>query len=388
MRTPRRTHFAARALGLALVTAVLSVVAPAMPSYAAGCQSELAVELPPSACDDVTPPETSLEPLSPTPNAQGWTRTKDVTLTFAVVSTDPDDADEMKLECKLAGPSQANADWADCESPKTYTDLADTPDGQQYTFTVRAYDATDRNIDYDDPMTPFTNEDEVADEDATPESLSWKQDTDPPAASIFPVNREVSPYDEDGTGWPIATRTQVTYELTADEDNVTYRCQLDGVTVPCHQGENTFSGIKGGEHILSLGVRDQAGNEDASPATKQFVMPYNLTSARGWKKVSGSGYFAGDVLQTKKYGATVKFPGRNVEQVRLMAPANAKLGKIQVRLDDWKWKTYDLSKGTRAKVRFIDLRGPNPPLFSGPIQIRNISRGKLVQVDALVFPHG
>ena len=92
------------------------------------------------------------------------------------------------------------------------------------------------------------------------------------------------------------------------------------------------------------------------------------------------------MLQTKKYGATIKFTARNIEQFKLMAPAGPTLGKIQVRLGEWKWKTYDLSKGKKAKVRFIDLRGPNPPLFSGPVQIRCISRGKPVQVDGYIFP--
>lgn len=382
--------------GTLFVGALLPLAGPALlaPVTAAeSCTTEEtpAPTFPPTiptdyGCDDTTPPDTVITGMTPQPNDAGLTSSNDVTFTFEEVVSD-NDGGPWTFMCRLQGPSQSSDTYTDCTSPQTYNDLEDG-DQAAYTFSVYAVDTSDAAILFTgDPLTTSDDEDAAQpdDDSASPATRTWKQDTTAPVAYIFPA-KNGTPYDGQGTGWPVATSPKVSYLLDASEDGVTYRCQLDGANVACGAGENTFGPIAGGQHVLSVSVTDKAGNQDESPATKQFVMPYNLTSARGWKKVAGDGYFAGDVLQTKKYGATVKFTARNIEQFQLMAPANAKLGKIQVRLGEWKWKTYDLSKGKKAKVRFIDLRGPNPPLFSGPIQIRNITGGKLVQVDAFVFP--
>lgn len=380
MRMPRRSPIAARALGLALVAATLSLAGPTGPAHAAGCQSEVPTPLPPSACDDTTPPETDLAPMSPQPNDNGWTRSNDVTLTFTGTPNDASDTDEVGLECKLEGPSQAH-DWQACESPRTYTDLADTPDGAEYTFSVRAFDSGDRPLDFDDPMTPFTNEDEVADEDTTPATVSWKQDTKAPVASVFK-----GPYDADGTGWPILKAPKVTYLLASDEDNVSYRCQLDGSDVGCSEGDNTFQGLRGGNHTFTLTVKDRAGNDDESPATKQFVAPYNLTSGRNWSRVKAKGFYAGDVMQTKRAGARIKFRAQNVREFRLLAPSGPDLGRVRVRVGTGFWKTYDLSKPDASKRHYYVVRDAASPLFSGRILVESLARGKAVRVDALVFP--
>ena len=370
-------------LAAVLTATLVPLLGPAAPAHADhGCTTEVPVFLPPSACDDDTPPDTTLSAMQPAPNAAGWTRAASVTFTFAAVNTDPADTDEMRMECKLEGPSQAH-DWRACDSStqEQYTDLADTTGSASYTFSVRAFDNNDRNIDYDDPSTPLANEDEVADEDATPESRSWKQDTEPPVTFIFE-----GPYDSEGTGWPIVTKPQVTYRLDSNEDGVTYRCQLDGTTKPCDEGPVTFKGLSGGNRTLSVTATDQAGNTDPSAESEQFVVPYNLTKGRNWTKKRARGYFAGDVLQTRKAGARIKFRAQNIREFRVVAPAGPKLGKIRVRTGTGFWKTYDLSKGKATKSRYIVVRDAASPLFSGQILVESLSRGKQVRVDALVFP--
>lgn len=384
MMTAEHRHRIATWAGAMLVAACLPLLGPASPAGAAGCQSEVPNALPPSACDDTTPPETDLSGMSPQPSGAGWTRTNDVTFTFAGIANDASDTDPVGLECKLEGPSQAH-DWQDCQSPRTYTDLADTPSGAQYTFSVRAYDSSDRSITFDDPSTPpppFGSDDvDVPDQDATPETVSWKQDSFAPITAIFK-----GPYDAEGTGWPIVTAPRVTYLIDASESRVTYRCQLDGKNVGCQDGDNTFTGLSGGNHVFTATAQDAAGNEDDSPATKQFVVPYNLTRGRNWSKVAAPGYFGGDVMQTRQAGGQIKFRAQNVREFQLLAPAGNEYGKVRVRVGTGYWKTYDLSRPKAAKRHFYEVRDAASPLFSGPILVESLARGKTVRVDALVFP--
>lgn len=400
MRMPRRsrraTHFAVRAVGLALVATTLSLAAPALvsPSTAAeGCTTEQTPEptfpptLPPDyGCDDTTPPDTTITDMTPAPNDAGFTRTSSVTFTFTQVVSDGDQG-PWTFRCKLDNPATTGAQdeaFASCTSPATYSGLADTAQGAEYTFSVYAVDGGDSTITYaGDPFTTADDEDPSAPDDdaATPATRSWKQDTDPPSALIFE-----GPYDAEGTGWPVATEPRVTYLLDSDEDGVDYRCQLDGVVVPCQQGHNTFADLKGGEHELRVGVRDKAGNDDESPETRRFVMPYNLTQGKKWSRQQAKGYFAGDVLQTKRFGAELKFRARLATDILLLAPTGPTLGKIQVRVGDFRWRTINLSSPDARKQRRYVIRHEKS-LFSGPVRIRSISRGEVVRVDALIFPH-
>lgn len=376
--TATPTRRLASLLGAALVAVLLPVALPVAPASAEpGCLSEVPVILPPSACDDSTPPETALGAVTPQPNAQGWVKTDQVSVSFSVAPTDGD-TDQMDTECKLEGPGQSGA-WAACTSPQTYTDLDDT-DGTAYTFSVRAYDSADRAIDYDDPTTPLVNEDEVADEDATPETTTWKVDTTPPVVIL-----KGGPYDSEGTGWPISFKRSVTYLHTASESPVDLSCQLDGSNVGCNGDSTTLNGLSGGHHVFSVSATDPAGNSDTTPELGQFTLPFNLTSGTGWTKRSGKGYFARDYLQARQRGAKVKFRARNVNEVRLLAPRGPDLGKVRIRIGDGIWHTIDLS-GKATKRRQYVVVGPSSPTFSGAIQIESASR-KLVRIDALVFPN-
>jgi len=378
-------------LGAALPLTGPALVGPVVASE--GCTTEQTPEptfpptIPPDyGCDDTTPPDTTITDMTPTPNDAGFTRTTSVTFTFTQAVSDGDQG-PWAFKCKLDDPATTGAQdeaFADCTSPVTYSDLEDTAHDEQYTFSVYAVDGGDSAIVFTgDPLTTADDEDPAApdDDSATPVTRSWKQDSNPPSALIFE-----GPYDVDGTGWPIATKPRITYQLDSDENDVDYRCQLDGVTVPCQEGENTFTGIKGGEHQLRVGVKDRAGNEDESPELRQFVMPYNLTEGRKWSRQRAKGYFAGDFLQTKRFGAELKFRARLATDILLLAPTGPTLGKIQVRVGDYRWRTINLASPDAKKQRRYVIRHEKSP-FSGPVRIRSISRGTAVRVDALVLPH-
>ena len=365
----------AAAAGTLLVATGVTVLAPATPAFAAGCQDETPSFLPPAACDDVTPPETTLNPSSPAPNAAGWVSTGTVTLTFSGTAVDAEDAGTVQTECRLTGPAQAH-DWQACTSPRTYTGLADTG-ATPYTFSVRAFDASDRAIDFDDPLTPFTNEDEVADEDATPASTTVKVDTKAPAVTVAG-----GPYDEDGRPSPVLTQPRATYLLDSTEA-VAYRCELDGTPVTCRDGQNTFDQVAGGPHTLTVTASDPAGNTDPTPEVRQFTAPYNLPLSRGWSRGSLAGAYDGDVLTAKRMGSVFTYGARDVTDCWLLAPSGPGLGKITVRFGTTGVRhTFNL-KGEATDQRRYVIRD-RAAVFNGPIIIEAATR-KPVRIDALVF---
>ncbi len=372
--------------GAILVAALLPLLGPASPAQAATCSSEVPEPLPPSACDDATPPDTSLEPMNPSPNSAGWTQANFASFTFAAVNTDPADTDAMRLECKLEGPTQAH-DWATCQSPKTYTDLVDTVGDEAYTFTVRAYDSADRAITFDDPQTlppPLgTADTEVSDEDATPESLSWRQDTVVPHAFIFG-----GPYDSTGSGWPVALKRSVKYTVAASENPVTYTCDLTGSNVPCDKGRVLLNRLTGGDHVFSVDVEDPAGNASPTTASLQFTVPFNLTRAKNWTSIKRKGTFSRDVLQTRTRGARIKFRASNIRELLLIAPSGKGYGRVRVRVGTGVWTTISLRSNKNRAQRTYVVRDNRSQLFSGQVQIEALSNKRLVQVDALAFPPG
>jgi len=87
-------------------------------------------------------------------------------------------------------------------------------------------------------------------------------------------------------------------------------------------------------------------------------------------------------VRATKVGATLRIGRqRNVREVRLIAPAGHKLGRVEVRVGKSQWYTVNLSgKGTYV------VRDQYSPPQSGAILIRVLSvpKGGSVQLDALV----
>lgn len=373
-------------LGVVLVAALLPLLGPLAPAaHAAECTSEEAPTMDPfpiptgPGCDDITPPETTIVSTTPAPNDNGFIAANSVTFTFSGSHTDGD-ADPVAFECQFFNTATPPIEWTTCTSPVTHDELAETA-AAPYTFRVRAVDTADRGIDLTaDPF--FPSETDAPDEDQTPAQAKVSVDTIVPVAQLFK-----GPYDSEGTGFPVATQPRVTYLVKSLEDNVDFRCRMDGAPVGCKSGLNTYRGLSGGPHVFDVTVTDRAGNRDATPATKQFLVPYNLTRGTDWKKRKGRGYFANDYLQTRQRGAITTFRARNVREVLLIAPSGDGLGKIRVRVGSGPAQTFNLGRKRDAKRRTYEVRGPGAPLVSGKVTIQSLSR-KVVRVDALVFPDG
>lgn len=387
---PTRTWRRLAVLPAAGLVAALLTVVGAGPANAAECLSEAQSEdlVASTRCDDILPPTVALGAVTPAPVTQDrWVRRDTVSITFTGAFTDGD-KDTLAFECQFYGTINPPASWTPCTSPATYTDLEETS-AIPYTFRVRAVDTTDRGMDAT-TCVGLLCEGAASDADdfSDPVSTTFKVDTVAPAGSV----RANGLVDEENPSWPMIRDRALQVVLAAggsqDRSPVSFACALNGARVPCAMGTTDLTGLTPGDKRFTAVARDAAGNVDATPATLTFSVPRNLTAPKGsgWKRVREGGYFAGDFLQTDRVGATVSFPGRNVRELRLIAPQGPGLGKVQVKVGQGKWRTVNLNAPSYERFHVYQVRDQFEPLVTGPVQVRasKLTRGQTVRVDAVL----
>jgi hypothetical protein len=176
---------------------------------------------------DNTPPNTSItgDPIG---------ETTDSTPTFTFGSSEPGSSFSCQVD---SGPTVA------CVSPYTTGELAEGP----HTFSVTATDAAG-NTD----QSPATHAFSVAGAPAP--------DQDPPETTI-----------SDGVTGD-TTDTTPTFAFGSDEANSTFVCQIDQALPEACTSPYTTQPLGTGTHAFSVYARDAAGNEDPTPATRQFTV--------------------------------------------------------------------------------------------------------------------
>jgi hypothetical protein len=400
MRTTRGTR-ARRGvawLAAAVVAGVVTLVGPAAPAAAAACdpgsQSEVHSGFPLEVgCDDVTPPETTMTSVSPEVSSQGYVSSKNVTFTFTGAYTDAEanasPAHPIGLECQLYNTVTAPAAWQSCDSGTFTTPVLDESTSVPYTFRVRAFDVQDRAIvacddDFTDGCPSLApGEEVVPDEDPSPATRTFKVDTTAPNTFITR-----GPVDSIRPDWPVTTTASPQLALNSNESG-SYQCTLNGKPVACADGMMTLRDLSPGSKTFEARAVDAAGNTDPTPATLKFFVPANIKNSKrsDWKRVKAGGYFGGDYLEARTVGATLRIKGqRNVREVRLLAPAGPKLGKLEVRVGRSQWYTVDLHSKSAVRQKVYLVRNEFTPLQDGTIQIRvkKLRPGWSVVVDALV----
>ena len=369
-RTPRRL---AALASLALAASAVQVVATAAPAQAAGCQAETTLGM----CDDVTPPETTLVAVRPTPTQAGYVRQSTVTFDFAGVAVDSTDGGQLAFECQLYNTAVPPTAWQACVSGQPYSGLADTA-ATPYTFRVRAVDATDADV-----VCPTLLCADEPDFDQTPATTTIKVDTTVP--NTFMTR---TPQDDIRPDWPVTLTRSPQVALNSNQSSASFVCTLNDKPRACAEGLVTFPDLKSGPQGLTAQAVDGAGNVDPTPSATKFFVPLNIKAPHGsgWQRVRTAGAFDGDLVQASRVGATLRIGGqRNVREVRLIAPAGPRLGRVQVRVGRSQWYTLDLS-GKAARQKTYVVRDQYTPLQSGAIVIRVLSlpRGGSVRLDALV----
>lgn len=379
---------AAALAGLGLLASAVPVVGVAGPAAAAvECTSEQAGTAPiigpllEPACDDQHPPETTFGTVAPAPNAGGWVRENDVTVTFtgSYQAVDDTDTDPIVFECRLDGPEKGH-DWRSCTSPVVYTDLAETGADGEYVFQVRAIDQADDAITVTRPLAGTGEDETVADRDATPASASWRIDTTVPQVAIVdgPIDT-LTPAD------PVVTSRRVSFLARSNERTADLVCALDGRDVPCAQGRFAVDGVASGARVLTVQARDLAGNLGTVQTTRFFVAK-NLADddvrRSGWRTGTDVGMLDDDVVQARRRGALLSVPlAGPVVELRLYVPEEA-AGLVRMRVGRSPWRRIDLDEDTQGGTLALVRRFGDP--FTGNLQIEALERPRRILLDAVL----
>jgi len=379
----------AAAVGAAVLAAVVSLTAAPAPRADAAdadpCLSEAQptgpLGVPTGAgCDDTVPPQTTIDGPGV---ASGWIRDTRISITFHGTHTDAD-TDPIGYECQFSDTPSAPTAWTSCTSPFTKDGLTENT-ATPYTFRVRAVDTPD---DAHDLTTDFffAADSDAPDVDQTPAELVFRADATAPNTYGF---LQTTYADEASTEQPMLVEPAARIRLQSTQGDA-YRCRLDGRATACADPITTLGGLTAGLRRFTAAAVDEAGNVDPTPFVQEFLVPRNLVpgdapvSSRGaWRRFHDAGAFAGDYLETSRYGAVLTFGVRNVREIRLLAPAGPTLGEVAIRVGRGQWFPVDLRSGQRARLRVYEARPALSGMLSGVLQVRVVSHGRPVRVDAV-----
>lgn len=378
------------ALVAATVLSLVPIVAVAAAAGAAGgCESEKPTgSVTKTVCDDSTPPTTSPVKMLPAANDNGYIDVNYVELSFTGAQSTGDD-DPLAFQCQFGTLSVPDENaWKPCTSPVKYDNLDDSG-ALPYHFFVRAIDSADQPIDAKAScgLLCTAASSDLPDYDSSESETSFLVDTTTPNTSAF---LESKYYDDRRPDLPMVDQPTVPFRLSSnegdDEHPIRYRCHINGASLPCADGITSFTNLSPGTQKLEVAAIDLAGNVDPTPATQKFSVPRNLGPSTGWKTVRQGGYFAGDFLESRQVGAQVTAPGRNVRELRLIAPAGPGLGKVQVKIGTSIWRTVNLHADTYQRFHVYEVRDEYDPLVSGTIRVRvkSLPGNSVARIDAIL----
>jgi parallel beta-helix repeat protein len=187
---------------------------------------------------DTTAPETTIE------SGPAARILPDAPATFAFSSNEPG----ASFECALDTPAGEQPQWSECaQPPANGADFSGLEAGE-HTLLVRAVDVA-----------------EPPNADQSPASHTWTV-IGPPSTTIL----SGPPADPETT-----TERSATFEFEADQEDVTFRCSLDGAdSVPC-SSPFTYTGLAAGGHELEI------------QATNSHDMVEEPATSHAWTIVDG-----------------------------------------------------------------------------------------------------
>jgi hypothetical protein len=169
---------------------------------------------------DITAPETTIDS-----GPSGTVSTSSTS--FAFSSSEPNST----FECSLEGEP-----FASCSSPKSYINLSDG----SHAFEVRATDAAGNT-------------------DATPASRTWTVDTTGPDTTI-----------DSGPSETI-TVAEATFAFSSEAGAI-FECRLNGTAYSACTSPKNYTNLTNGSHTFEVRAKDGAGNVDATPASRTFIV--------------------------------------------------------------------------------------------------------------------
>jgi hypothetical protein len=122
-------------------------------------------------------------------------------------------------------------------------------------------------------------------------------------------------------------------------------------------GSHTFTGVPGGNYVVTVTERDLSGNKSAADS-KLLVVPYDDTAFRlagGWSKLKTHSDFGGSHVQTSQKGATARITATGRRYILIARTANT-FGKIAIFRGKKRVATADLFSAAPG-IKLVDFFG-------------------------------
>ena len=147
----------------------------------------------------------------------------------------------------------------------------------------------------------------------------------------------------------------------------------------------TLSDLATGTHSFTVAARGVDGDEDATPASRQWAIPLNntqLTHSAGWRRRSGSGYYLRSFSETSKRRASLSFRVEDAREVALVASRGPNFGTVQLFLGRSQVGQVNLASRTLKKRVLIPM-ATFGSARSGTLKLVVSSANKPVRIEGL-----
>jgi large repetitive protein len=189
-------------------------------------------------CDGSAPRPPEVDPPN-TVLSSGPTTEFSTSATFTFYGIDDNTpVDLLEFQCRLD--STDEADFVDCESPHTYTNLAAGP----HSFEVRAVDLAEKV-------------------DPTPAVFNWM--ITPPGVGVLPDTQITTTVPDSPIDW-----VSIAFQSVNEPDS-TFQCSLDGAAYSACVSPVLLEELQYGPHQFRVRAVDPEGYIDSSPAIEEWV---------------------------------------------------------------------------------------------------------------------
>jgi hypothetical protein len=173
------------------------------------------------------------------------------------------------------------------------------------------------------------------------------------------------------------------------EPGAAITCGVGGVVQPCDGGVLALNGLAPGTYEVLAGATDAAGNDDPTPVTRRFTVPFDdraLTVAKGpWSRRAAAASYLGTYSSTTRAGATLTRRVSGAASLALVVSTGRRFGAVDVYVGQRRLARV-ATAGAPRNQRVVRLPAVGRP-FTGVVRVVSTSR-RPVRVDGLAVVTG
>ena len=207
------------------------------------------------------------------------------------------------------------------------------------------------------------------------------------AVAVDDLAPETTVLQGPASGAVVLGRT-VTFRF-GSEPGATITCGVGGVVHPCDGGVLTLSGLAPGTYEVLAGATDAAGNDDPTPVTRRFTVPFDdraLTVAKGpWARRPAAASYRGTYSTTSRPGATLTRRVSGAASLALVVGTGRRFGAVDVYVGQRRLARVATAGAPRSQ-RVVRLPALGRP-FSGVVRVVSTTR-RPVRIDGLAVVTG